>query len=205
MALQFKFDGPDSAPLTLALTHGSGAPMDSPFMAAFAVGIAAKGFRVARFEFPYMAARRTTGGRKPPDPMAVLIETWRAVVEALGVEDLAIGGKSMGGRAASMIADESRVRGLVCLGYPFHPPGKPDRLRVEHLRTLTTPTLILQGERDPLGDRKEVQGYDLSPAIQVAWIPDGEHSFRPRKASGRTERQNWDAAIGRIATFLAAL
>ena len=202
---EFRFDGPPGARLTLALTHGSGAPMGSPFMAAMAGGIAATGVRVARFEFPFIAARRRDGVRKPPDPMTVLEETWWAVVAALGPDDLVIGGKSLGGRAASMIADAAQVRGLVCLGYPFHPAGKPDRLRVDHLKTLVTPTLIVQGERDPLGSRKEVDGYTLSPAIDVAWIADGDHNFRPRKAAGRTERQNWDAAIESIAVFLEKL
>jgi predicted alpha/beta-hydrolase family hydrolase len=116
-----------------------------------------------------------------------------------------IGGKSMGGRIASLVADEARVAGLVCLGYPFHPVGKPDRLRVEHLATIRTPTLIVQGQRDPFGDREEVAGYRLSPAVRVAWAEDGDHSFRPRKASGRTEQQNWTAALEEVVNFLEAL
>lgn len=202
---EFRFDGPSNAPLTIALAHGAGAPMDSPFMAAFAEGLAAKRIRVVRFEFPYMAHRRRSAGRKPPDRMPVLMETWRAVVAALGPERLAIAGKSMGGRVASMIADEARVLGLVCLGYPFHPAGKPDRLRVDHLKTLATPALILQGERDPLGSRADVEGYALSPAIRIHWLPDGDHSFRPRKASSRTEAQNWKQAIEAFTEFVSRL
>ena len=110
----------------------------------------------------------------------------------------------MGGRIASMIADAQGVRGLVCLGYPFHPPGKPDRLRVAHLADLRTPTLIVQGTRDTLGRRDEVEGYDLSPAIRVVFLEDGDHSFKPRVRSGRTEAQNLDAAIVALAAFLAA-
>lgn len=201
----FLFDGPDDAPLTLALAHGAGAPMDSPFMQAMAEGVAAKGYRVARFEFPYMAKRRTTGQKKPPDRADVLLAAWRDVVGRLGTERLAVGGKSLGGRMASMIADGAGVRGLVCLGYPFHPPGNPQNLRVEHLSTMRTPTLVLQGERDPFGTPPEISRYDLAPAIRVDWIADGDHSFKPRKSSGRTERQNWDDAIDRIAAFLATL
>lgn len=201
----FLFDGPDDAPLTLALAHGAGAPMDSPFMQAIAEGVAAKGYRVARFEFPYMAKRRADGGKKPPDRADVLLAAWRDVVGRLGADRLVVGGKSMGGRMASMIADGAGVRGLVCLGYPFHPPGNPQNLRVEHLSAMRTPTLVLQGERDPFGTPPEVSRYDLAPAIRVDWIPDGDHSFKPRKSSGHTERQNWNDAIDRIAAFLATL
>lgn len=201
----FLFDGPDDAPLTLALAHGAGAPMDSPFMQAIAEGVATKGYRVARFEFPYMAKRRADGRKRPPDRADVLLTAWRDVAGRLGADRLAVGGKSLGGRMASMIADGAGVRGLVCLGYPFHPPGNPQNLRVEHLSAMRTPTLVLQGERDPFGTPPEVSRYDLAPAIRVDWIPDGDHSFKPRKSSGRTERQNWNDAIDRIAAFLATL
>ncbi len=189
-------------PVTLALAHGAGAPMDSPFMAAFAAGLTAEGIRVARFEFPYMAARRRDGRKRPPDREAVLLESWRRVIARLGTGPLAIGGKSLGGRMASLVADEAGVRGLVCLGYPFHPPGKPDRLRTAHLETIETPTLIVQGTRDPFGRPDEVEGYRLSPAIRLHWAEDGDHSLVPRKASGRTAEQNWAEAVAAIAAFL---
>lgn len=203
-------DGPGDAPMTVALAHGAGAPMDSPFMDAMADGLAQTGLRVARFEFPYMARRREDGKRRPPDRQPVLIETWRAVVETLGRDDLVVGGKSMGGRMASILAaeleDEGRpLAGLVALGYPFHPPGKPDRLRIDHLRALRTPSLFLQGERDPFGRRDEVGDYPLSDAIRLHWLADGDHGFKPRKASGRTEAQNWSEAIEAIATFARTL
>lgn len=198
-------DGPAGAPLTLVLAHGAGAPMDSPFMDRIARGVAGAGWRVVRFEFPYMATRRETGTRKPPDRAPVLLDTWRSVIAGLGAETLVIGGKSLGGRIASMIADEARVHGLVCLGYPFHPPGRPDRLRTAHLETLGTPALILQGERDPFGRADEVPGYGLSDAIALAWLPDGDHGFRPRKASGHTEDGNLTLAVERICGFLDAL
>ncbi len=198
-------DGREEAPVTLVLAHGAGAPMDSPFMAAFAAGLAAEGIRVARFEFPYMAARRRDGRKRPPDREAVLLEAWRQVIAQLGPEGLAIGGKSLGGRMASMVADETAVRGLVCLGYPFHPPGRPDKLRTAHLETIKTPTLIVQGTRDPFGTAEDVKGYRLSPAVRLHWAEDGDHGLAPRKASGRTTKGNWAEAISAIAAFLSAL
>ncbi len=200
------FDGPKDAPVSLMLAHGAGAPMDSPFMAHMAEGLGARGLRVARFEFPYMAARRRDGKKRPPDRAPVLLESWRAVIAELGGPGggpgLAIGGKSLGGRMASLIADEIGVRALVCLGYPFHPPGRPEKLRTEHLENLKTPCLILQGERDPFGTRDEVAGYRLSPAVRLAWCPDGDHSFKPRKASGRSQEENCDLAVSIIFDFL---
>ena len=199
---EFLFDGPDNAARTIVLAHGAGAPMESDFMEFFAAGLGSAGIRVARFEFPYMVKRREDGKRRPPDRAPVLLETWLNVAAELGPENLIIGGKSMGGRIASMVADEAGVAGLVCLGYPFHPPGKPEKLRTEHLETLRTPTLILQGERDPFGRREEVEEYALSESIAVAFLPDGDHDLKPRKASGRTQAENWEEAVGRIARFV---
>jgi predicted alpha/beta-hydrolase family hydrolase len=205
MQVDMIFDGNEKAERVIALAHGAGVGMDSSFMSFFATALASKGFRVARFEFPYMAGFRKTGKKKPPDGEPVLRETWLKVVEMLGSERLVIGGKSMGGRIASLVADEAGVAGLVCLGYPFHPVGKPEKLRTEHLRTIKTPTLILQGERDPFGNSDEVVDYQLSSAVSVRWIQDGDHSFKPRKASGTTEQQNWEAAVDEIAAFVGSL
>lgn len=203
---EFLFDGPDSAPITLVLAHGAGAPMNSTFMNVVARGVAEGGFRVARFEFPYMRARRAGGPRRAPDPGPVLKESWlQAIAHLGGAAGLVIGGKSLGGRIASMAADEAGVAGLVCLGYPFHPPGKPDRLRTKHLETLLTPSLFVQGTRDTLGSREDVAGYRLSEAIRIAWIEDGDHSFKPRASSGRTEPQNLSEAIARVLEFLSSV
>lgn len=202
---EFLIDGPKGAKHTLVLAHGAGAHMDSDFMNVFAAGVADAGVRVARFEFPYMVKRRADGKRRPPDRAPVLLETYLEVVEALGADNLIIGGKSMGGRIASMIADEAGVAGLVCLGYPFHPPGKPDKLRTEHLEGLITPALFLQGERDPFGRREEVSGYSLSKFVSVEFMPDGDHDLKPRKASGRTREQNWEDGITRIVRFIERL
>ena len=204
--MDFLFDGNESAARTVVLAHGAGAPMDSSFMATIAQGLAERGLRVVRFEFPYMAYRRAHGVRKGPDRAPVLLECWRDVIARLGgPDDLVIGGKSMGGRIATMIADEQKVAGLVCFSYPFHPAGRQETTRTAHLRTLETPTLILQGTRDPLGNRDDVAGYDLSPAIALHWLDDGDHDLKPRKASGRTHVQNLDEAVQAAAGFVLAL
>jgi predicted alpha/beta-hydrolase family hydrolase len=198
-------DGPSDATTTIVLAHGAGAGMDSPAMTAFAEGLGAEGFRVVRFEFPYMQRRRETGKRGGLDRPIVLLETWERVITEIGADGLVIGGKSMGGRMASIAADHARVAGLVCLGYPFHPPGRPEKLRTEHLADLRTPTLIVQGTRDPFGTPEEVDTYELSPQIRVVWLEDGDHSFKPRKSSGRTEEQNFAEAIATTAEFVRGL
>lgn len=199
------WNGPADAPKTIILAHGAGAAMDTPFMNQVAEGLATHGLRVGRFEFPYMVRRRETGKRGGPDRAPVLLDVWREVIRQVGTEQLIIGGKSMGGRIASMVADEMGVQGLVCMGYPFHPPGRPEKLRTAHLEDLATTTLVLQGTRDPFGKPEEVAGYALSDALRVHWIDDGDHSFKPRKASGRTLDQNIGEAIEAMAGFVATL
>lgn len=183
----FLFDGPEQAKHTILLAHGAGAPMDSAAMTAAARALADAGFRVARFEFAYMASRRTSNVRKPPPRAETLEPEYVAAIDALDAKgSLIIGGKSMGGRVASMIADRlhasSRIAGLLCLGYPFHPIGKPGQLRTAHLAGLKTPALIAQGTRDPFGSRDEVAGYKLSKSIEILWLEDGDHDLRPRKS-----------------------
>ena len=198
-------DGPSQPSHTIVLAHGAGAPMDSPFMEAFAEQLANQGFCVVRFEFPYMAQRRIRGKAGPPDREPLLRQTYLNVIRSLASERLIIGGKSMGGRIASLVADEARVAGLVCLGYPFHPPGKPQVLRTKHLRDIHTPTLIVQGQRDALGNQQDVAGYELSKNVRIHWLGDGDHSFKPRKASGRSEQQNWQEGVEAVAAFVRAL
>lgn len=196
-------DGPQDADVTLVLAHGAGAPMDSPFMAAMAERISARGHRVARFEFDYMAERRRTGRRRPPERQPALLEQWRRVIEALGGPSaVTVGGKSMGGRMASLIAAELPVRGCLCLGYPFHPPGKPDRLRTDHFASLLCPTLIVQGSRDPFGTRDEVSALALPDPVAVTWIEDGDHDLKPRKSSGLTTDAAWTEAAEAADRFL---
>ena len=186
MTIEFLELGPASASATILFAHGAGAPMDSPGMTTISAALAAQDFRVVRFEFAYMAARRTTGSRKPPPRADKLIPEYLAAIDELNSDGpIIICGKSMGGRVASMIADDlfdaERVTGLLCVGYPFHPIGKPEKLRTEHLAGLRIPTLICQGTRDPFGSKEEVSGYDLSPAIRLAWFEDGDHDLKPRK------------------------
>jgi len=202
--IPLRVDGPERAIETVVLAHGAGAPMDSPFLEYVTAGLATRGLRVVRFEFPYMQARRE-GRRPPPDREPVLLDRWRAVLAELGGRPPVIGGKSLGGRMASLLADEVGARGLVCLGYPFHPPGKPQRLRVAHLESLRTPTLVVQGTRDALGSCEEVAGYRLSRSIRVHWVEDGDHSLKPRARSGRSERQNLDEAVDAVAQFVGGL
>jgi len=183
----FLFDGPDKAKATMLLAHGAGAPMDSASMNAATKALANAGLRIARFEFAYMASRRTTAGRKPPPRAEKVMTEYVAAVDALkATGPLIIGGKSMGGRVASMVCDDlfakGRIAGLLCLGYPFHPVGKPEQLRTAHLAELKTPALIAQGTRDPFGTREEVKHYKLSKQIEILWLEDGDHDLRPRKA-----------------------
>jgi len=205
LPIEFLFDGPTRATCTIVLAHGAGAGMDTPFLQWFAEKLAKRGFRVARFEFPYMAQRRQTGKQRPPDREPILLDAWRTAIEKLGHERLVIGGKSMGGRMASMVADEGNVAGLVCLGYPFHPTGKPNQLRVEHLAALKTPALILQGARDPFGSQEEVAGYDLSPSIRLHWLTDGDHDFKPRRSSGKSHEENLAEALDVFERFINSL
>ncbi|MCA8974800.1 MAG: alpha/beta hydrolase [Planctomycetes bacterium] len=189
-------DGDDSAPVTVVLAHGAGAGMEHPWLQTVAAGLAGHGLRVARFEFPYMRARRS-GVRRGPDPMPVLQDAWRAAVAAANSPCYAMAGKSMGGRIATMLADELGAVATVAFGYPFHPPGKPAQLRTAHLAALRTRTLILQGERDRFGLPDEVASYVLSDAITLRWLEDGDHSLAPRKKSGHS-------VVGHMATAIAA-
>ncbi len=201
----FLIDGPVDAPVTFAFAHGAGAPADSDFMTQVAQSLGQAGIRVVRFEFPYMARRRAEGTRRPPDRGPILLESWRSVIAELGdPAHLIIGGKSMGGRMASLVADETGVAGLVAFGFPFHAPGKPPGTRIDHLPSLKTPSLFIQGTRDALGSRDEVTGYDLSTAIAMHWIEDGDHNLKPRKKSGWSHKEAMVAAIDAAASFLKA-
>lgn len=193
----------------LLLAHGAGAPMDSDWMEDMTSALAARGLFVRRFEFPYMAARRGVDGkRRGPDRAPKLEACYREAVAACAGElgrpaaQLVIGGKSMGGRMATHVADELEVGATICLGYPFHPPGKPERLRTAHLAELHTPTLIVQGERDPFGTRAEIDGYELADTIELHCAVDGDHSLKPRKRSGVSLEENLQSAAAQIVRFL---
>lgn len=191
----------------LILAHGAGAPMDSPFMATIADLIEGNGIRVKRFEFNYMATRRTTG-RKPPPPRAerLMAEFQRVIYKERG-RTIFIGGKSLGGRVASMIAQDNHaaghIKGLVCLGFPFHPPGRPETLRTAHLREMTCPALIVQGENDPFGKRVEVESYGLPTAITVNWINEANHDLITPKRAGATQNAAWREVARHVHSFVS--
>jgi uncharacterized protein len=185
--------GPENASHRLIIAHGAGAGITNPFLEAFTLLISARGIAVTRFEFEK------------------LMPEYAKIVEAIAAkrtkgQKLVIGGKSLGGRVASMIADtcfsEGSITGLVCLGYPFHPPKQPQTWRTQHLIPMQCPTLIVQGERDPFGTRAEIEALALSPAIAFHWIGDGDHDFGPRGASGFTRKGNLANAADAVAAFI---
>ena len=206
----FLFNGPKKSKYTVILAHGAGAPMDSEFLNTFAVGLGEKNLRVVRFEFSYMKFRRYSGKKRPPDRLSVLQAEWNTVIDYFNGNNLIIGGKSMGGRIASMVAVDQEnydhpLKGVICLGYPFHPSGNSKKLRVSHLKDIKTPMLICQGDRDNLGNRSEIETYTLSRSIKFHWLKDGDHSFRPRKASGLTAERNWQSGVDGIYNYIRTL
>ncbi len=194
-------DGEDN-PITFVFAHGAGAGMDHEFMQSVAKGLAFKGIRVIRFNFPYMVKRAEDGKRRPPDRAPKLLEAYQDIIEQCDVDKLVIGGKSMGGRMASHLSEVDKVAAMACLGFPFHPPGKPEKYKGEHLAELQKPCLILQGERDTFGKREEFADFDLSDSIRVEFIPDGDHSFKPRKSSGYTEQQNIALTVEKLSALI---
>jgi len=203
--LNVLIDGSLKAERTLILAHGAGAGKEHYFMNFFAKKLANDQLRVVRFDFPYMARARFTGKKIPPDRQIKLVASWQEMISKFRTKELIIGGKSLGGRIASIISDAQEVDGLVCLGYPFHAPGKLDSPRVEHLRLLQTPTLICQGTRDPFGNKNDVATYNLSKKISFNWVKDGDHSFKPRKSSGLTEADNLLTSLKAVKTFSQTL
>ena len=203
----------DAPVARIILAHGAGAGMQHEFMQRMATLLNGFNIDVVLFNFPYMQTMVATGKRRPPNRAEQLLGHFSEVVNH--VNDLSketkvlptfIGGKSMGGRMATMLLDdEDSVLGALIFGYPFHPPGKPDTLRIEHLKALKKPTLIIQGERDTFGTQLEVSQYALSPAIQLAFLPDGDHSFKPRKKSGYSFSEHCESAARLGAEFMCKL
>ncbi len=193
---------------TLLLGHGAGANQLSEFMVNFAEGLAARGVDVVTFNFLY-----TEQGRKAPDRQAKLEDCYRAVAgfvrDKLRGNKFFIGGKSMGGRIASQIAASGvdDLSGLVFLGYPLHPPGKPEQLRAEHLSKIRKPMLFVQGERDAFGTASELRPMikKLKPAAQLYVIAGGDHSFKVPKKMGLTPAQIYQAAQDEIAGWLQTI
>ena len=188
---------------TFVFAHGAGAGQNSEFMQLMAEGIAKQNINVLRFNFAYMQLAEELGKRRPPDRADKLLVHFKMLLSEIDSQlPLFIGGKSMGGRMASMLLQESRALGCICMGYPFHPPGKPEKLRTEHLLAIEKPVLILQGERDTFGTRQEIGLFNLSAQVQVDYLADGDHSFKPRKASGFTLEDNLNLAIKKSVEFI---
>jgi uncharacterized protein len=205
--MEMVLNGPDDGPL-FVFSHGAGAPLTSAFMEKVALGLAAKGIRVARFNFNYMQQRVETGSRRPPERAPKLLAQFDELVQQLN-QPMIIGGKSMGGRMSSLLAASADfkqanklIKGVACLGYPFHPQGKAEKLRIEHLPNINVPLLIIQGDRDKLGSREETDSYGLPESIEWCWLEDGDHDLKPRVKSGFTHQQHIDTAILSLNEFI---
>lgn len=179
--------------------------MDSEFMQQLAEKLAEVGLEVIRFEFPYMQKRREDGRKRPPDRMPILLAHLQKLINEYGCDDLPLylAGKSMGGRVASMLLELPDVRSVFVFGYPFHPPGKPDKLRTGHLQTLSKSIHIFQGTRDAMGSHAEVEGYNLPSCVQVHWMEDGNHDLKPRVKSGFTQEMHLNRAVDLIGEFIS--
>ena len=202
-------EGAVDAPIRILLAHGAGAGMEHAFLAELSRLLAGPDIEVVRFNFPYMSKRALDGKRRPPDRQPVLLAHWREMVREFAHPRLFLAGKSMGGRMAAEISDEiyceMNAAGLLILGYPFHPPARPDRWRGEVLKQIKTPTLLLQGERDTFGSRIELADFSFSSAVSVHWLTDGDHGFKPRKSSGLCEQDNLQQAASRIRQFVGVV
>lgn len=172
----------------IIFAHGAGVMMDAPWMTTMAKGLARCGFGVVRFEFPYMQKRRKDGRRRPPDRMPQLVQCMLDVIQEASArwpdKPIILAGKSMGGRVALHCSRFTPCRAVVVFGYPFHPRGDAGRVRLELLREICAPVLIVQGERDPFGRREEVTTYAMDPSVDIRWLPAADHDFRPLKSSG---------------------
>lgn len=199
----------EQADALLIFAHGAGADMNHEYIENVASSVLQLNLSVVRFNFPYMEKRQQDGKRRPPDRMPKLVSCYRDVIEKLDTDlPIFIGGKSMGGRVAATIAEdhqflsEYNIKGIICWGYPFHPAKKPESLRLEPLQNTKVPVLVLQGDRDALGSKGEIENYTLSPACQVNYFADGDHDLKPRVKSGYTLLQHQNEAIKKIREFI---
>ena len=199
--------GSDSASSVLTLAHGAGADMNHEFMAYFAEQLGSDDLAVARFNFRYIDA-----GKRSPDKQPVLEETYRDAVQQIADERspqrLFVGGKSMGGRIGShIVAGGTQANGLVYLGYPLHPPGRPERIRDAHLGDIKAPQLFVEGTRDPFCPLETLAEVIDKRRLKadVVVIDDGDHSLKVRKSSGRSTKQGWDEAIAAIDTWIGRI
>ncbi|WDE10461.1 alpha/beta family hydrolase [Thalassomonas haliotis] len=203
-----KLDAADNPKALVILAHGAGADMDHGFMEKLTALLNSRQINVLRFNFPYMDKRRVDGKRYPPDRMPKLLDCYSEVLKLqAGSLPLFLAGKSMGSRvgatlAGEILAEDKLVKGVICLGYPFHPQKKPQKLRLEPLQQTLLPTLILQGERDALGSKDEIAGYDLSELCQLVFLADGDHDLKPRVKSGFSHEQHMQSAVDEIVRFI---
>jgi predicted alpha/beta-hydrolase family hydrolase len=205
LSMKLKKSGTKHTPIFI-MAHGAGAPMDSEWMNQLTDELVSREIQVIRFEFPYMEERRLNGKKRPPNSKKVLLESWQKVIEKVRKNSpkspIFIGGKSMGGRIAGLIADQVKPEGFIALGFPFHAPGKLPGERLENLTGLKTKTLIIQGTRDTMGTREECLSYPLSKKIQFMWLEDGDHSWKPRQKSGHTMEEHMQTAADTIKNFI---
>lgn len=196
----------------VVFAHGAGADMHHEFMEQIATLFNQENINVLRFNFPYMDKRIALGKRYPPDRMPKLIDCYKKVIQEVVTDKnntklpLFIGGKSMGSRVAVTLANDEEVlaniRGVFCIGYPFHPPKKTEKLRLEPLQNTQKPVFITQGSRDTLGSKLEINGYEISPLCQCFFLVDGDHSLKPRVKSGFTQWQHIKSAVHAISQFI---
>jgi len=181
---------------SLLLAHGSGAPWDSPFMEQAATTLAQQGLEVSRFQFEFLKG----GGRRPPAPFGRLQEEMRQIYRGwLASPPHFLGGKSLGGRVALSLAHELPAEGLILLGYPFHPPGKLKKTRLQGFASLRLRTLILQGDKDPFGRPAEVLSYDLPDCVEIHWLAGADHDFRATQRYPET----WSQVASRVDRWMA--
>ena len=188
--------------LGVVIAHGAGAGMDHPFMRFFHTKIAEAGFPCLRFNFPY-----TNQKRKVPDPQAVLTSSFQLAIEQMPTNHVAIGGKSMGGRMASYIASEEKVVGLFFLGYPLHPPGKPEQLRDQHLYAISKPLFFASGTRDPFATHDLLQKTirKIGKNVTTEFVENGGHSLEVPKSSGKSTQQIQESVAESLIRWLNSL
>ncbi|KGJ91051.1 alpha/beta fold hydrolase [Thalassotalea sp. ND16A] len=203
--LTIRFNKAENAIASIIFAHGAGASIDSEFIVEISALLNQQGLNVIAFNFPYMQQRLIDGKRRPPNKMDVLLASYlERIKQYQGELPLFIGGKSMGSRVAAMLANEDKVSGVFCLGYPFHPQKQPDKLRLEPLQNAQKPVLIVQGDRDALGNKDEITSYMLKDNIKVQYVEDGDHDLKPRVKSGFTHQQHKNSAAKIIVEFISA-
>ncbi|SHH35990.1 alpha/beta family hydrolase [Ferrimonas marina] len=203
-----RHDGAEQPQRLILLAHGAGAGMDHPFMAAMASALADDQTQVVRFEFDYMVQARALDKRRPPDRLPKLVECFQRWAEAAKIAhpqaQLVLAGKSMGSRAAALVAQQVDAQAVLAFGYPFHPVGKtePERWRWQPLQQCPVPLLICQGSRDNFGSQAELAAHTLPETVGLHWLDSGDHSLVPTKRSGFTQQQLIEQAAGACQTFL---